>query len=208
MRDIVVLESGSADAAAETVSRAFFDDPLYGYVEPDETKRMRVIMPLNRMMVQLFLRSGVTDATADTKGLVLWLPPGKKISPTAMLRSGALALPFRTGLGPLGRLMSAMGEADKAHEEALGVPHWYLAGATVDPSVHGQGIGTALVEHGLTRVDAEGASCYLETSKERNVPYWQRFGFEVAFGASLGKGTVPYWGMIRPADSARRQHHG
>lgn len=69
----------------------------------------------------------------------------------------------------------------------------------VDPSLHGRGIGTALVEHGLARVDAEGGPCYLETSKERNVPYWKRFGFEVAFQDSVGKDSVAYWGMIRPA---------
>lgn len=199
MHDIIPLDPRDADAATRTISRSFFDDPLYDYVEPDTSKRMKVITPLNRMMVQLFLRSGVTDVTADTKGVVLWLPPGEHISPMAMVKAGALGLPFRTGFGPLGRLMSAMGEADKAHARALPEPHWYLAGATVDPSVHGRGIGTALVTHGLERVDAHGGPCYLETSKERNVAYWQRFGFDVVFHDSLGKASVPYWGMIRPS---------
>lgn len=199
MPDIVPLDPRRADAATETVSRAFFDDPLYDYVEPDEARRMRVITPINRMMVRLFLRSGVSDATADTKGVVLWLPPGRKIGPMAMLRSGALGVPFRAGLGPLWRLMSAMGEADKAHRNTLNEPHWYLAGATVDPSAHGQGIGTALVRHGLERVDAEGGPCYLETSQERNVGYWERFGFDVAFEDTLGNGSVTYWGMVRPS---------
>lgn len=198
MPQILALGARDADAATRTISRSFFDDPLYAYVEPNESRRMQVITPLNRMMVRLFLTSGVNDATADVKGLVLWLPPGKHISPMAMVKAGALGLPFRTGVGALGRLMGAMGQADKAHARALPDPHWYLAGATVDPSIHGRGIGTALVNHGLERVDAEGSPCYLETSKERNVAYWQRFGFDVAFHDSLGKGSVPYWGMIRP----------
>jgi predicted N-acetyltransferase YhbS len=48
-----------------------------------------------------------------------------------------------------------------------------------DTSVRGKGYGQALMQSRLDRVDAEHAPAYLESSKAENVPYYQRFGFEV-----------------------------
>jgi ribosomal protein S18 acetylase RimI-like enzyme len=56
--------------------------------------------------------------------------------------------------------------------------HWYLALLVADPMVWRRGIGTALVEPGLERIDDDGLPCYLETQKEANLAYYRRFGFE------------------------------
>ena len=48
------------------------------------------------------------------------------------------------------------------------------------PAVRGKGYGQALMRSRLDRVDAEHAPAYLESSKAENVPYYQRFGFEVS----------------------------
>lgn len=201
MHDVVALDPSHADAATETFAKAFFDDPLFVYVQPDEHKRMRVLGSQLGVLVKMSLRSGVIDATPDARGLVAWLRPGEEFTPMGMVRAGALSMPFRSGPSPFIRFMGVMDESDKAHARAIEVPHWYLAGAAVDPDVHGQGIGTAVIEHGLARVDADGLPAYLETSRERNVAYWQRFGFDVAFTDRCGKGSVQYWGMVRPARS-------
>jgi len=56
-------------------------------------------------------------------------------------------------------------------------PAWHLDSIGVEPSIQGRGIGTALMEHGLGRAGATGAAVVLETAQERNVPYYERFGF-------------------------------
>ncbi len=58
-------------------------------------------------------------------------------------------------------------------------PHWYLAVIGSDTAVRGKGFGQVLMRSRLVRVDAEHAPAYLESSKPENVPYYQRFGFEV-----------------------------
>ena len=65
-----------------------------------------------------------------------------------------------------------------------------------DPSVRGKGYGQALMQSRLDRVDAEHAPAYLESSKSENVPYYERFGFEVT-GELVVPGGPTLWAMWR-----------
>ncbi len=67
-------------------------------------------------------------------------------------------------------------------------PHWYLATLGTAVEQQGKGVGGALLRPVLEHCDAEGLPCYLESSKERNVPFYRRHGFEVvAGGAAAGR---------------------
>ena len=58
-------------------------------------------------------------------------------------------------------------------------PHYYLEVVGTDPARQGQGHGAALLNEVLEKADAEGVGAYLESSKDSNVPYYRRFGFDV-----------------------------
>ncbi|RWA24040.1 hypothetical protein MELE44368_02175 [Mycolicibacterium elephantis DSM 44368] len=66
-----------------------------------------------------------------------------------------------------------------------------------DPSVRGGGFGRALMQSRLDRVDAEHAPAYLESSNPDNIPYYQRFGFEVTGEITLPDGGPKMWPMWR-----------
>jgi hypothetical protein len=78
-------------------------------------------------------------------------------------------------------------------------PHWHLGPLAVEPSLRGQGIGTAMLEAFCAVVDSTSANAYLETDKSENVRLYQRVGFTVMeFGEVLG---VPNWFMFRVANT-------
>ena len=80
-----------------------------------------------------------------------------------------------------------------AHPEE---PHWYLAIIGTDPDVRGKGFGQVLMQSRLDRCDTEHAPAYLESSNPVNVPYYQRFGFDVTGEIRLpgsGPSLIPMW---------------
>jgi GNAT superfamily N-acetyltransferase len=48
----------------------------------------------------------------------------------------------------------------------------------IDPVHQGKGLGGALLEHAAAICDRDGAPAYLESSNPRNIPLYERHGFE------------------------------
>jgi ribosomal protein S18 acetylase RimI-like enzyme len=65
-------------------------------------------------------------------------------------------------------------------------PHWYLFAIGVDQNSQGEGLGSILLEYALSKCDADGKLAYLESSNPRNVPFYQRHGFEVTRVIQIG----------------------
>ena len=86
-------------------------------------------------------------------------------------------------------------------------PHWHLGPMAVEPSLQGQGIGTAMLNAFCALVDGTCAFSYLETDKRENIRLYERFGFTVVESAEvLG---VPNWFMSRvPWASSTMQTNG
>ena len=106
-------------------------------------------------------------------------------------------MPFGIGLGPFAKFMVANEVMGKLHKKYVPEPHWYLLIVGVDPDLQGRGLGSALVKEGLVRADEANCPCYLETSEERNLAFYERCGFAVVGTAPLGKGGPPGWAMRR-----------
>jgi hypothetical protein len=54
-----------------------------------------------------------------------------------------------------------------------------------------------LLRAGLSRVDQDGVECRLFTDQPRNVPLYQRYGFEIAVEEDLPDGGPHLWFMRR-----------
>ena len=202
MNSVAARPATRADIGALSVAlgRAFFDDPVMRWMLPDADLRRR---KLHRLFAPLtryhhLSRGGVEVAPdgAGIGGAALWDPPGQwqtsrvdelRAMPGLLLAFGAS---LRRGL-EVSELMKA------AHPEE---PHWYLAVIGSDPAVRGKGFGQALMRSRLDRCDAEHAPAYLESSNPDNVPYYERFGFEVTGEIKLpngGPSLVPMWRQPR-----------
>jgi len=84
--------------------------------------------------------------------------------------------------------------AAEAHQPAE--PHWYLSVLAVDPASQRSGVGSALMEPALTRCDQQRMPAYLESSREANVPFYRRFGFELTKRIRI-QGEPSLWLMWR-----------
>ena len=127
-------------------------------------------------------------------GAALWAPPGHAKLPTSRVLRYLPQL-----LGALGtRSVSALRALDSMerthpHEP----PHWYLGVLGTTPRLQRSGIGSSLLAPVLERCDAEGLPAYLESSKESNIAFYARFGFEVTGEVRIATDGPTVWPMWR-----------
>lgn len=185
--------------AGQVLGRAFFDDPLTVYVEPDDAKRARVLPWFFGTGARYGDMFGEVYTTPQSvEGAAVWLPPGEfTLSPLRMMRAGMLAAPFKLGLGAFMRFMGAMNHVEELHKRDMPPEHWYLMILGVEPDRQGHGVGGSLIEPILARADASELPCYLETMKERNVTFYRKHGFDVVVEDDLPKGGPHFWTMKR-----------
>jgi ribosomal protein S18 acetylase RimI-like enzyme len=190
---------------SHVLGRAFYDDPVAMWIMPEDDFRFA---HLNRFFGTVtrhhHLAGGGVEVARDESAIgasaiaavSLWDPPGRwKQTPREQLM---MAPSFISGFGlrrNLGRKLNQLLELMKRHHPEE--PHWYLAVIGSDPAVRGKGFGQVLMRSRLDRVDAEHAPAYLESSKPENVPYYQRFGFEVTGEIVLPGGGPTLWPMWR-----------
>lgn len=178
-------------------ARAFDDDPVMAWIFPDEQMRRR---RLPRFFT-ITMRGGslrhegteIMVAGDAVLGGAIWLPPGlwRPSGWQQLAALPALTLALRSRLGVAS---ATYGAVLPFHPQQ---PHWYLSGLGTEPAVQGSGIGSELMRSRLARCDAEGAPAYLESSKERNVPFYERHGFAVTREISTPGGGPTFWLMWR-----------
>ena len=185
------------EALARTLARAFQDDPVFCWLQPDPGRRAAALPGFFGAMARHHFLGGGGVEVATSESVVgaaaMWDPPGRW---TQRPREQIAMLPavVRAFRGRLGAAR-ALGEQMKAaHPEE---PHWYLAMIGSDTAVRGAGYGNALMRSRLDRCDAEGAPAYLESSNPDNIPYYIRFGFEVTGEIAAPGGGPPLWPMWR-----------
>jgi ribosomal protein S18 acetylase RimI-like enzyme len=127
-------------------------------------------------------------------GAALWTPPNRWRM--GLLQQARLAPKILriAGLARLWRLVSGTDMLNRQHPHQ---DHYYLFLLGVVPGQQGRGIGSALLQHMLTRCDREGLGVYLENTNERNLDLYTRHGFEITKVIALGAGAPPLWAMWR-----------
>jgi ribosomal protein S18 acetylase RimI-like enzyme len=196
----VRLAHAQRERAAETLVRAFRADPLYTYICPDEAERLAPMRGLLDALVRFTLLYGEGWTLQGVSGVACWLSPGNTtITVWQMLRT-RFELPWavlRFEGGARRRALDLFGYTDRVHHRVMSGRHWYLWALGVEPAAQGQGIGSSLLQPVLSRADAEGLPCYLETETERNVAFYRRHGFEVSTAERVAGHGPMLWFMTR-----------
>ena len=185
-------DRADVDPLSATLARAFDDDPVMQWFFPVESVRRR---RLPRFMAALTRTAALPHrhvyTTDGWHGGALWNPPGTWRTTLAGQLRLAPAMVGHLGTR-LPRALKAFSLIEKHHPHA---PHWYLLTLGTEPRLQGRGIGSALMAPVLERCDREGVPAYLESSKESNIPFYKRHGFEVTGQVDLpgGPSMWPMW---------------
>jgi GNAT superfamily N-acetyltransferase len=179
---------------AAQLARAFFDDPVIGHIFRNEGRRLAGLRAFfSTQMKADYLPFGGCYTNDEHTGAAIWAPPGKPY--LTGLRSITTLLPVAPFvIAHMKTTLQLLTLIEKEHPKE---PHWYLATLGTEPAQQGRGVGSALMRPALTQCDREGYGAYLESSKERNVPFYRRHGFEVSQVLDLPGGGPQLWTMWR-----------
>jgi GNAT superfamily N-acetyltransferase len=182
---------------ARALARAFDDDPVWRWIFPDPRTRVdRMAGVFSIELHHVHLPLGATEI-AGRGGRIeagaLWDPPGRWRTPLPVLARQLVPLARLFGVRTVPTLR-ALTAIEKRHPAE---PHWYLSVIGTDPPAQGNGLGASLLESRLSRCDERGLPAYLESSKESNIPYYEKFGFKVTGTIRLPAGGPEVWPMWR-----------
>ncbi|HEY6599440.1 MAG TPA: GNAT family N-acetyltransferase [Pseudomonadales bacterium] len=163
----------------DVILLAFAGDPLARWAVPNPGQYLKHVPGFLDAFGGNGLPHGTTFIADEFAGAALWLPPGVEPDGDRMDSIAAECIP--TNVLPDFAAMFEQMAAYHPHE-----PHWYLPLIGVDPALQGRGYGAALMRHAAQKFDRDGAVAYLESSNPRNIPLYQRHGFEILGEVQVG----------------------
>lgn len=169
-------------AVIDVITLAFTTDPMARWAFPDPATYLAVMPSVARAFGGNGFAHGAAHLLDNGRAAAMWLPPG--VHPD----SERLAAITEEHV-PQDRLADMTQVFEQMERYHPAEPCWYLPLIGVDPTCQGRGYGSALLRHALERCDLDGAPAYLESSNARNIPLYQRHGFEIM--GSIQAGTSP-----------------
>lgn len=183
-----------SDAISATLARAFLDDPVMMFMLPDADERRAKLPRLFGVLLAMALPHGLCRVTSGAEAATIWKPPGKWHLSIWDYVAHAPQL-----LGIFGtRVLSVLATMDRIEKVHPKREHFYLQVVGTDPAKQGKGFASAILRHQLAASDAAGLPCYLESSKDTNIPIYRSFGFETTGEIEIPDGPT-LWPMWREA---------
>jgi GNAT superfamily N-acetyltransferase len=162
--------AGDLSGAVDTIAGAFLDDPTWSWAFPDPVMRKRWW----RFCIESALRYPWTFKTGGFEAVSVWIPAaGTEFSPEEEDKVPAVLLELVGDRVPAVTELLRRFDAAHPRDEA----HHYLSLLGTQPAHRGRGLGMALLEENLARIDAERMPAYLESSNPANDHRYQALGF-------------------------------
>jgi GNAT superfamily N-acetyltransferase len=191
-----VAGAADQDAIAETISVAFFDDPVWSWAFPDASRRAADYRRWWPLFVECAIPHGFTWMAEDAATIAMWTPPGRpELTDEAEARIPVLLDELLGARGAI--VLGALLQFEAVHPRDE--PHYYLGFVATHDDHRGKGIGEQLLAQNLALVDAEHLPAYLESSNPKNLARYGRLGFEPRDEFALAGDGPVVTTMWRPA---------
>lgn len=212
---VLTLDGSAIDAVVAVLVDAFRDYPAMRFVlGPDNPRYDDELRRLVRFFVMARVergetilgiagesgsaeragKAGTTGASPSLSAVALVSYPGRR-SGTPALDVARSELWKALGPGPRERYQ-AFSEAAGGFD--VGVPHVHLNMIGVHGSARGAGLGGRLMDavHDVSARDAGSRGVTLTTEDPRNVPFYERYGYEVVGHVRVSP-ELETWGFFR-----------
>ena len=168
-----IARAVDAEEVGRTLAEGFSDDPVVTWVFQEPGRSAKLSTFFDFLAGAALVPLGATYLVPGS--CAAWTPPDTP--PWPQERSARFTALLQQECTPAD--VARLGEVNAA--EQMHHPKercWYLGLIGTTPAAQGRGYGSALLKHSLRTVDGSGLPAYLESTNPRNVPFYQRHGFE------------------------------
>ncbi|WP_114853110.1 GNAT family N-acetyltransferase [Brachybacterium sp. YJGR34] len=171
----------TARGAADVLTEAFVDDPVYGYLLEGADRRRRLDRFFLGVVRTALGPGGVVDLALDEDRTVLGAAVWSRhpAPPAARLRNLREGWRMPLALRPRGVVHLRTYLRRTAPYRTPG-PHWSLDDIGVSAAGRGRGVGGALIRHRLALIDEQRAIVDLDSTTRGSRRLYARYGFRVA----------------------------
>jgi ribosomal protein S18 acetylase RimI-like enzyme len=160
----------------EILSESFDTNLSVNYVVKQDNSRKARIKKLMDYSFEVCNAFGEVWISDDEQACALiLLPDNKRTTLNALLWDAKLAISV-IGLTRIGSVLGRETRIKSFHPKE---PFYYLWFIGVKPEQQGKGKGSLLLNEIIKESERKGRPIYLETSVERNLPWYQNHGFEI-----------------------------
>lgn len=193
------LNFSDLNKAKHVITRAFFNDPIWLKIMPDQQDRQRKLPFVYEFTLKYGLLYGeVYSISENVEGLAIWLMSDfADMTFSRILKSGGLKVPLRLGIGFSIKQARANEVTENMHKKNASFKHMYLSILAVDPEHQKKGFASKLMRPMLRRLELEKIPCYLDTAKEENVEIYKNYGFQVVDHVVFPGANQTVWGMLK-----------
>lgn len=175
----------------DTLAMAFANDAMMRWMYPTANQYFTNFPGFVKALAGRTFEKKTAWRLGDYSAVALWLPPGEASDEEAIGKH-VFATVAEEKLEDLAKIVERIGVYHPTDA------HWYLPWLGVDLTQQGRGLGSQLLKHTLAAVDKDRLPAFLETANPRNVPLYERHGFDVAGVAETKTAPTVYF-MLRPA---------
>ncbi|MEO6832283.1 MAG: hypothetical protein ABI378_07750 [Chitinophagaceae bacterium] len=205
--NIVSIKEEDIPRAAEVLTTAFVNDPIFKFIFNDEAHYETAAPWLFSTWIRWSVMFGNAWMSDDGKAVIIMRSlEHSEMSLWSMIRAGMLPTPWKLGWRAFKRFyFEIVATLDKKHASIMGKQaHWY--GWMVGATERGAGSGGPLINHCANIADEKGLPVFLETATPENLPLYAAKGFQVMDSTVISTECTIYFLVRQPRNAGLSNH--
>lgn len=198
---MIKAEYSDKNVVVDILTRSFDTNKSINFVVKQDKNRVNRIKELMSYSFELCFLFGEVFLSSEKNACALVLFPDKKKTTIKTILWSVRLIYKSIGIMNLWKVLKRESKVKKIHTKE---PMYYLWFGCVDPKHQNKGVGTKLMHDLVQDSVSKERSLYFETSTIKNLPAYQKYGFQIYQQLGLGyklyfvKRPYKYKKLIQP----------
>lgn len=158
------------------LTKSFDTNQSVNYIVKQDAKRAQRVRALMDYSFEVCYLFGDVFLSDDKKACALITYPDKKKTNLKSILLDVKLIFFAVGLKNIKKTLARETLINKVQPKELKYYLWFIG---VDPEYQNEGIGSVLLDEIIEDSEHKKRPIYLETSTLKNLPWYQKFGFQI-----------------------------